>query len=77
MISNFQESMLLWIPTNSESLEESDNLNRLVTAANGAVLDFVDYIISLDDMLQSIEYYGADVDEYLENLTETVRIFGC
>ena len=74
---NFQESLLLWIPTKSESESESEELSRLVTAANGAVLDFVDRIISLDDMLQSIEYYGADVDEYLEDLSEIVRIFGC
>ena len=71
-----QESMLLWIPQSSKSDEESDELNKQVTAANGSVLDFCDCLISLDEMLQSIEYYGADVDEYLEDLAETVRIFG-
>lgn len=74
---NFQESLLLWIPADSESEAESTELNKSVTAANGAVIDFCDGIISLDDTLQCIEYYGADVDEYLEDLGETVRIFGC
>lgn len=76
MIVDFQESMLLWIPVTCESESESDDLNQKVTAANGAVFDFVDGIISLDDMVQSLECYGANVDDYLEDLAETVRIFG-
>lgn len=76
MMHKFQESMFLWIPASSESEEESDELNQKVTASNGAILDFCDCLISLDEMLQSIEHYGADVNEYLEDLAETVRLFG-
>lgn len=76
MIFNFQESMLLWIPADSESKEESDELNKNVTASNGAVLDFCDGLISLDDMFQTVEYYGADIDDYIEDLAETVNMFG-
>lgn len=75
-MSNLENSMLLWIPANCSSEEESDELNQKVTASNGAILDFCDCLISLDEMLQSIEYYGADVDDYLEDLAETVRLFG-
>jgi len=72
----FYTSMLLWIPVNVKSEESSDDLNQKVTASNGAIFDFTEQIISLDEMLQTIEYYGASVDEYLDDLAETVRIFG-
>ena len=76
MITTFEESMLLWLAVNSESESESDEELRLVTASNGAVLDFCDGLISLDDMFQAIEYYGADIDNYIEDLVETVNVFG-
>jgi hypothetical protein len=73
---NLQESMLLWIPPNLESQEEWDVRAKEVTQANGAVLDFCDRVITLDEMLQTVEFYGADVDLYLYDLAETVRILG-
>lgn len=75
MITTFEESMLLWISVNSESDELDDEL-QFVTASNGAVIDFCDGLISLDDMFQAVEYYGADVDDYIEDLVETVNMFG-
>ncbi len=70
------ESMLLWIPVNQESPEETDELIQKVTLANDAVLDFSEGIISLDDTFQAVEYYGADIDNYRENLVESIRILG-
>lgn len=63
-----QEFMFLWIPTACESEEESIDLCCKVTAANSAVMDFADRLISLDDMFGAIEYYGADIDDYIEDL---------
>lgn len=68
------EPMLLWVPGQQESPEETDDLIQKVTLANDAVLDFADGIITLDDTYQRIEHYGADVDKYRENLIEIVRI---
>lgn len=73
---NLQSAMLLWIPSDLESDEEWSFRAKEATEANGAILDFCDCIITLDEMLQSIEYYGADIDNYLSNLAETVRVFG-
>lgn len=70
------ESMLLWIPGNSESIEESDDLNAKVTAANGAVLDFCDGDIPLDVLLQVIEHYGGNVDNYRADLLESIVALG-
>lgn len=75
MITTFEESMLLWISVNSESDELDDEL-QFVTASNGAVIDFCDGLISLDDMFGAIEYYGADVDDYIEDLAQTVDLLG-
>lgn len=71
-----QESMLLWIPGTSESLEESDDLNSKVTAANGAVIDFCDRQISLDELLQIVEFYGGNVDNYRADLLESIVALG-
>lgn len=73
---DLQESMLLWIPGQQESIDESDDLTRKVTAANGAVLDFCDRLITLDDLFQTIEYYGASVDDYRINFAETLLAYG-
>lgn len=73
---DIQKSMLLWIPSDSESIEESDDLNAKVTAANGAVIDFCDRLITLDDLFQTVEYYEADVDEYRALLSDTLSLYG-
>lgn len=70
------ESMLLWLPTHIESIEESEQLTKQVTLANGAILDFCDGDNSLADTLEIIEYYGANVDDYRINLEDTIRAFG-
>lgn len=68
--------MLLWIPNNMESQEESDDLIQLVTVANGAVLDFCDGVSPLEEMLEIIFDCGADVDEYLADLDSSIRAIG-
>ena len=73
---SLQESMLLWIPGLQESVEESDDLNQKVTAANGAVLDYWDGLMQLDELLQVIEFYGGSVDNYRSNLLDTIVSMG-
>lgn len=73
---NLQESMLLWIPIVRECPEESDDLIQQVTTANGAVIDFCDGYLSLDETLQVISDCDADVDDYIENLARTISCFG-
>lgn len=68
--------MLLWIPPSSESEAESDDLTTKVTLANGAVLDFCDRLISLDELLQTVEHYGADVDQYVTDLAHSIHLLG-
>lgn len=66
------ESMLLWLPTTIAREE----LIEQVTAANGAILDFCAGDQSLDDTLQIIEHYGANVDAYRQSLAEDLRCLG-
>ncbi|MBE9191404.1 hypothetical protein IQ230_13820 [Gloeocapsopsis crepidinum LEGE 06123] len=73
---DLKESMLLWIPVGQESQDENNDLIQKVTQANGAVLDFCDGIISLDETFQIAEYYGADVDDYREILDTNFRYLG-
>ena len=73
---DLQESMLLWIPVDPESPQESDELISDVTAANGAVLDFCDGIITLDQTLEIVDDCGADIDRYLADLDFTFRQLG-
>ena len=73
---DLQTSMLLWIPANSDSVEESDDLTSKVTNANGAVLDFCSSLISLDELLQTVEHYGADVDQYITDLADSIQLLG-
>jgi hypothetical protein len=73
---NDVEPLLLWVPVNQQEPEETDDLIQKVTLANNAVLDFSEGIISLDDTFQIIEHYGADVDDYRENLAEIARTLG-
>lgn len=68
------EPLLLWVPGNQESIEERHELIEKVTLANDAILDFSEDLITLDDAFQAIEHYGASVDDYRENLAETIRI---
>lgn len=72
----FRESMLLWLPMESECEEETAHQISLVTAANGAIIDFCDLEQSLDDTLQIIEHYGANVDAYRQSLAEDLRCLG-
>ena len=71
---SLQNSMLLWIPTSL--INEDDSLIEKVNLANGAILDFCDGESSLSDTLETIEYYGADVDEYRVGLAQDLRILG-
>jgi len=73
---DLQDSMFLWIPNFSESQSELDNSIQKVTLANGAILDFCDNVISLEETLEIIFDCGADVDEYLAQLDRTVTAFG-
>jgi len=73
---DLKESMLLWIPGQQESTEESNDLIEKVTESNRAILDFLDSEISFDDMLQIIEYYGASVDDYRSTLDNNFRHLG-
>lgn len=73
---DLQESMLLWIPVSRECPEESDDLIQQVMTANGAVLDFCEGYLSLDETLQIVSDCNADVDDYIENLAQTISWFG-
>ncbi len=70
---SFRESMLLWLPV---SLIEDDKSIEEVTYANGAILDFCDGELSFADTLETIEYYGANVDEYRSGLALEVKRLG-
>lgn len=67
-------AMLLWLP--ASSCDEDDSLIEKVTLANGAILDFCDGEINLADTLETIEYYGANVDEYRSGLALEVKLLG-
>ena len=71
---SFRESMLLWLP--SSMLDEQPLLIKEVTAANGAILDFCDGELSFADTLETIEYYGANVDQYRTVLASDLRQLG-
>lgn len=71
---SFHNSMLLWIPT--YLIDEDDSLIEKVTSANGAILDFCDGELSFADTLETIEYYGANVDEYRSGLALEVKLLG-
>lgn len=68
--------MLLWIPNSQECPQESDELIQQVTAANGAVMDFCDGIITLETTLEIVSDCGADVDRYIADLDESIRFLG-
>jgi len=68
--------MLLWLPASSIALEQEPLLIEQVTAANGAIIDFCDGDQSFGDMLETIEYYGANVDAYRHSLAEDLRLLG-
>ena len=70
---SFRESMLLGLPV---SLIEDDKSIEEVTYANGAILDFCDGELSFADTLETIEYYGANVDEYGSGLATDVKLLG-
>ncbi|PSB27470.1 hypothetical protein [Chlorogloea sp. CCALA 695] len=70
---SFRESMLLWLPV---SLTSDDKSIEEVTLANGAILDFCDGELSFADTLETIEYYGANVDEYRSGLATDVKLLG-
>ena len=71
---SFRESMLLWLP--SSMLNEQESLIEEVTYANGAILDFCDGELSFADTLETIEYYGANVDEYRTVLASDLQRLG-
>ena len=70
---SFRESMLLWLPVSS--IEDDKSIEE-VTLANGAILDFCDGEINLADTLETIEYYGANVDEYRSGLAFDLKRLG-
>lgn len=76
MTANLQEASLLWIPSSLESQEEWDLRAKQATEANSAVMDFCDGIISLDDCFQIIEATECDIDDYIDNFAENLRMFG-
>lgn len=69
-----RESMLLWLP--ASMLTEQPSIISEVTAANGAILDFCDGELSFADTLETIEYYGANVDQYRGALADDLRRLG-
>ncbi len=73
---DLQESMLLWVPVSRECPEESDELIQQVTIANGAVMDFCDGIITLEDAFDVIHDNGADIDAYIADLAQTISAIG-
>lgn len=73
---DLQEASLLWIPSNVEFLEEFDLRASQATAANGAVMDFCDGIIRLDDCFQIIEANDVDIDAYIDAFKDMVGNFG-
>lgn len=71
------QSMLLWLPTSGyECDEEFSHHVNLVSTANNAVLDFCDRELSWGNLLDIIEYYGADVDNYRSVLDANLRARG-
>lgn len=75
-MENPQEAFFLWVPGNVESQEEWDSRATQATAANGAVIDFCDGIIRLDDCFQIVEANDVDIDQYIENFKDVVGEFG-
>lgn len=71
---SFRESMLLWLP--ASMLTEQPGCIEEVTAANGAILDFCDGELSFADTLETIEYYGANVDQYRASVADDLRRLG-
>ncbi len=71
-----QEAFLLWVPGNVESTDEFDLRAAQATEVNGAVLDFCDGIIRLDDCFQIVEANDVDIDSYIENFKDIVGKFG-
>ncbi|MGL5805389.1 MAG: hypothetical protein ACRC11_08090 [Xenococcaceae cyanobacterium] len=70
-----EESMLLWLPDYLCDEDDSESIES-VTQANGAIIDFIDGDLSLSEMVERIEYYGANPDDYLTSFEEDLRLFG-
>jgi len=72
-----QDSMLLWLPSSEyECDSEFSHHASVVERANGAVIDFCDREISMSDLLDTIEFWGADVDDYRVSLDANLRALG-
>ena len=76
-MSSLQESMLLWLPASGYECDE-ELLHHVssITNANGAVLDFCDRKLSWSDLLDTIEFYGANIDDYRCVLDANLRARG-
>ncbi len=70
------ESMFLWLPTNIETEEESEQLIERVTLANDAVIDFCEGNRTFSDSLEIISACNIDIDNYLDTLSENFRTMG-
>lgn len=71
-MSNFNEAVMLWLPVHMVE----DEAIETVTAANGIILDFCDGEISFEQTLDELNDHHIDLDSYLENFEESLRIFG-
>jgi hypothetical protein len=71
---NFNEAVMLWLPTHL--VEDEPEAVETVTTANGIILDFCDGEISFEQTLDELYDQRVDVDSYLEDFEQSLRRFG-
>lgn len=68
-----EQSLLLWLPDSSNFCDEELGYHsQNIAAINSVVLDFCEGEKSLTEAIEIIEFYGADIDDYLQNLEQFV-----
>ena len=72
-MNNLSDSLLLWLPS---YMVEDDEARKVVTTANGLIVDFCDLDIGLEQVLDEFNTIGVSPDQFRENLDFNLRIRG-
>ena len=69
-MDNLAESVMLWLP--SYLIDDEEAISN-VTKANGLIMDFGDFDIELEQVLDEFSTMDVDVDNFRENLDFVLR----
>jgi hypothetical protein len=73
-MTDFNESIMLWLPTHM--IKDEPEAIETITTANGIILDFCDGEISFEQTLDELNDHHVDMDDYLDNFEQSLRLFG-